>query len=112
MKKVERLYHVRSFFVAKKTMGLSGPGANHKRLAEMVGNYVAVATADLSICNSAEERDNFIGLHLVQQLQNIREQFHAAFQNAMHLCNGNAIVDNGNVGSDSFCNAVLHLSFI
>ena len=48
---------------------------------------------------------------LVQQSQNVREHLHAAFQNTMHLSNGNAIVDNGNACADRSFNAMLHRSF-
>lgn len=46
-----------------KEQKLFGSGKEHQRFDEMLGDYLAVAIGDLSIYNSAEERDTFIGIH-------------------------------------------------
>lgn len=43
--------------------GLFGPGRMHERFSESVGDYLAVATSDVTLFNSCEERDFFIGVH-------------------------------------------------
>ena len=42
---------------------LFGKGENHSRIEDMLGDFVAVAVDDLSIFNSIEEKDKFIGVH-------------------------------------------------
>lgn len=42
---------------------LFGTGQEHEKLDEMLGDYLAVAISDLSIYNTREERDRFIGVH-------------------------------------------------
>lgn len=46
-----------------KSKGLFGPGDEHEKFDEMVGDYIAIATDDLSIFSSFEERDFFVGMH-------------------------------------------------
>ena len=46
-----------------KQRKLFGPGRNHERFDEMVGDYVAVAVSDLTIFNTEEEARGFIGVH-------------------------------------------------
>lgn len=43
--------------------GLFGPGRMHERFSESVGDYLAVGTSDVTIFNSCEERDFFVGVH-------------------------------------------------
>lgn len=40
-----------------------GPGKEHLRFDEMLGDYLAIATGNLSIYNSVEEKEKFIGVH-------------------------------------------------
>ena len=42
---------------------LFGTGAEHKFLREMLGDYLAIAAGDLSIYNSKEEAEFYIGVH-------------------------------------------------
>jgi len=44
-------------------MKLFGYGAEHKDFREMLGDYLAVAIDDLSIFNTEEEVEKFIGVH-------------------------------------------------
>ncbi|MBQ9120386.1 MAG: alkaline phosphatase family protein [Lachnospiraceae bacterium] len=46
-----------------KERKLFGTGTEHARFDEMLGDYLAVAVDDLSIYNTREERDTFIGVH-------------------------------------------------
>lgn len=46
-----------------KDLQLFGNGKEHPRFDEMLGDYLAVAVSDLSIYNTREERDAFIGVH-------------------------------------------------
>ena len=46
-----------------KKQKLFGTGKEHIRFDEMLGDYLAIATSDLSIYNTREERDKFIGVH-------------------------------------------------
>lgn len=46
-----------------KEMNLFGTGSQHPRFDEMLGDYIAVATSDLSIYNTPEEKEKFIGVH-------------------------------------------------
>ena len=46
-----------------KERGLFGIGEEHFRFDEMLGDYLAVATSDLSIYNTREEKERFIGVH-------------------------------------------------
>ena len=46
-----------------KTSHLFGPGPEHPNLDAMLGDYLAVAVSDLSLYNTAEERDRFVGVH-------------------------------------------------
>lgn len=46
-----------------KQKKLFGTGKEHAQFDGMLGDYLAVATADLSIYNTREERDTFIGVH-------------------------------------------------
>lgn len=48
---------------AVKEKELFGTGKAHEKLGEMLGDYLAVAISDLSIYNTREERDKFIGVH-------------------------------------------------
>ena len=42
---------------------LFGTGVPHKNVDAMIGDYLAVGTADLTIFNSKEEAEHFIGVH-------------------------------------------------
>jgi hypothetical protein len=42
---------------------LFGIGSSSKMLDELAGDYIAIAISDLSIYNSQEEKDKFIGVH-------------------------------------------------
>ena len=42
---------------------LFGTGSKHPCFDGMIGNYLAIATDDLSIYNTREEADYFIGAH-------------------------------------------------
>lgn len=42
---------------------LFGPGIEHPVFRDMLGDYLAIAIDDLSICNSSEQAENFIGMH-------------------------------------------------
>jgi arylsulfatase A-like enzyme len=44
-------------------MRLFGSGTEHKDFRLMLGDYLAVATGDLSIFNTKEEVEKFIGVH-------------------------------------------------
>lgn len=46
-----------------KERKLFGTGEEHPRFDEMVGDYLAVAVSDLSIYNTREENELFIGVH-------------------------------------------------
>ena len=46
-----------------KEQGLFGIGEEHPRFDEMLGDYLAVAVSDLTIYNSREEMESFIGVH-------------------------------------------------
>lgn len=46
-----------------KEKQLFGTGEAHPRFDEMLGDYLAVAVSDLSIYNSKEEAERFIGVH-------------------------------------------------
>ena len=46
-----------------KKQKLFGPGAEHLRFDGMLGDYLAIATGDLSIFNSRKEKEIFIGVH-------------------------------------------------
>lgn len=46
-----------------KAKKLFGPGKEHPRFDEMLGDYLAVAVGDLSIYNSMEEKEHFVGVH-------------------------------------------------
>jgi hypothetical protein len=43
--------------------GLFGKGEKHPRFEEFLGDYLAIATGDVSIFNSREEADAFVGVH-------------------------------------------------
>ena len=43
--------------------GLFGTGKEHECFQEMLGDYLAVAVSDLSIYNTEEEAEHFIGVH-------------------------------------------------
>jgi hypothetical protein len=45
------------------TKKLFGPGKEHPRFKEFLGDYLAVAISDVSIFNSTEEVEKFIGAH-------------------------------------------------
>ena len=42
---------------------LFGPGTEHPQFDGMLGDYLAVAVSDLSIYNTPEEKNHFIGVH-------------------------------------------------
>ena len=42
---------------------LFGTGEEHPRFEEMLGDYLAIAVSDLSVYNSREEMERFIGVH-------------------------------------------------
>lgn len=46
-----------------REQGLFGTGEEHPRFEEMLGDYLAIAVSDLSIYNSREEMERFIGVH-------------------------------------------------
>ena len=46
-----------------KKQKLFGPGAEHPQFDGMLGDYLAVATGDLSIFNTQDEKEKFIGVH-------------------------------------------------
>ena len=46
-----------------KKQKLFGPGVEHPQFDGMLGDYLAVATGDLSIFNTQEEKEKFIGVH-------------------------------------------------
>lgn len=46
-----------------KVSDLFGIGNEHDKFDEMLGDYIAIAVDDLSIYNSKEERDFFVGVH-------------------------------------------------
>lgn len=46
-----------------KEKQLFGTGTDHERFDEMLGDYLAVAVSDLSIYNTREQKETFIGVH-------------------------------------------------
>ena len=46
-----------------KKQKLFGPGKEHQKFDGMLGDYLAVATSDLSIFNTQDEKEKFIGVH-------------------------------------------------
>lgn len=42
---------------------LFGGGIPHEQFAEMLGDYLAVAVGEVSIYNTREEKEKFIGAH-------------------------------------------------
>ena len=42
---------------------LFGPDVMHERFADTIGDYLAVGIDDVTIFNSSEEKDFFIGVH-------------------------------------------------
>ena len=46
-----------------KKQKLFGPGTEHPQFDGMLGDYLAVATGDLSVFNTQEEKEKFVGVH-------------------------------------------------
>ena len=46
-----------------KKQKLFGLGSEHPQFDGMLGDYLAVATGDLSIFNTQDEKEKFIGVH-------------------------------------------------
>lgn len=46
-----------------KASRLFGPGPEHPNFDGMLGDFLAVAVSDLSLYNTAEEKEHFIGVH-------------------------------------------------
>jgi len=46
-----------------KKQKIFGPGTEHPQFNGMLGDYLAVATGNLSIFNTQEEKEKFIGVH-------------------------------------------------
>ena len=46
-----------------KEKQLFGPGQEHPQFDGMLGDYLAIATGDLSIFNTMDEKEKFIGVH-------------------------------------------------
>lgn len=42
---------------------LFGKGENHPRFKDFIGDYLAIGISDVSIFNSREEANHFIGVH-------------------------------------------------